>query len=280
MSIVLPARDSCIKFVFVGDTHLGNVNTDEGLVGEVAKRLQEPNTYWVDLGDCCDFINVGDWRFDPTQLPEWIGIADLADLPAAQIRRYTEFFKPVTKRCLARLCGNHEDSIRRKFERHIYAELGHSVGIHLEPEGFAIEGPRMLGFSGFLRVKFYVSDGGAHRSKYGKCVWSLDFFLHHGAGGGRLAGAKALKLERLPIGFDADVYAIGHTHAKLALNKRQTRMGRHRKIVSRPQVMINTGAYMRGEEGGYSERALFYPQGLGPVELWVWAMDRKVKVIQ
>jgi hypothetical protein len=238
----------------LGDLHLGNVNTDEELIRQTARRLKEPNTYWVDLGDACEFINMRDPRFDPGSLPDWVDPGDLADLPSVQIRRYKEIFYPVRKTCLARLKGNHEDTLHRKYERDVYDELNKSIGLHKR---------KALGFSGFLRLRII--------RKVKTDYWTLVCFLHHGAGGGMLAGAKALRLERLPLAWDADIYAVGHTHTKLALSKRRIGMeSRSLAVKEKPLIMLNVGGFMRGERGGYVERRGLYPQGLGPVEVWLW----------
>lgn len=256
-----------IRIVFLGDVHIGNRNTDEGLVEQVARRLEEDGTYWVDLGDACDFINLHDPRFDPRQLPDWIGVADLADLPSAQVRRYTEIFRPVAGRCLARLSGNHEDAILLRQERDVYREINEALG--LPPE-------RALGYSGFVRLR--LSRGKART----KTDWTLTLFLHHGAGGGQLAGAKALRLERLPMAFDADIFAMGHTHTKMVLQKRRVGMsaGNPPRLEDRPLILISVGAFMRGELSGYAERRGLYPQGIGPVELWIWPERKQIRVVQ
>lgn len=260
------SRTEPVKLVFLGDLHLGNAGTDEELVKQVAKRLEEPGTYWVDLGDACDFINVRDPRFDPTALPGWVEVCDLADLPSAQSRRYADIFKPVMSTCLVRLCGNHEGTICQKYERDIYTELNRLVGLPRE---------RALGFGGFVHLRVY---------RQGSCSWTLTLFLHHGAGGGQLAGAKALRLERLPMAFEADVFAVGHTHTKLVLQKRRVGLNpRGTKLIDKPLIMVNVGAFMRAytaQHDGYAERKMLYPQGLGPVELWIWPDKKDIKVVQ
>jgi len=257
-----------VKIVFLGDLHIGNAATDEDLIKQVAKRLQEPNTYWVDLGDTCDFVNMRDPRFSPAALPEWVEVSDLADLPAAQVRRYAEIFKPVAGTCLARLMGNHEAVIAKHYERNVYHELNASIGLPKE---------KALGYGGFLRLV----------TQRKKDSWTLTCFIHHGATGGKLGGAVALNLERLPMSFDADIYAVGHSHRKMVFPKRRVGiLGRTLQVADKPLILINVGAFMRSytqtEGDGYAEQRLLYPQGLGPVELWIWpdAQKRQIKVVQ
>jgi len=261
------SRSEPVKIVFLGDTHLGNGDTDEDLVKQTAKRLGEAGVYWVDLGDACDFINMQDKRFDAASLPPWIGLEDLADLATAQVQRYVDIFKPYAPTCLCRLQGNHEDSIRKRYERDVYREINALMGVGRD---------RAPGYGCFLRLRVYRMEKSD--------PWTLVCFLHHGVGGGMLAGAKALRLERLPMSFDADIFAVGHTHTKLALSKR--RIGLHprgKKVVDKPLALINTGAFMRSyvqNDGGYVEGGLLYPQGLGPVEVWIWPDKKDIKVVQ
>jgi len=255
-----------VRLVLLGDLHLGNVGTQEKLIEETTRRLAGEHVYWLDLGDSIDAINMRDPRFDPRALPDWIGLADLADLPAAQVARYRHWFGGLGGTCLARLYGNHEYTLQRHYERDVYAELNRAID--LAPE-------RALGYSGYVRLRF--------RNVVGDKVhdtWTQTLYIAHGAGGGRLAGSKALKLERLPLAHDADIYAMGHTHTKLVLQKRRTGLSsRSLAIEDHAQIMVNVGAYLDGNEG-YAERAGYFPQALGPVELWFYPSERRIQVVQ
>lgn len=248
------SRSDPIELVFLGDVHIGNGQCDEELVAKTVKRLQRPNTYWIDLGDCCDFIAMRDPRFDLRELPEWLqGVDALTDVIDCQLDRFKQLFEPVRHNCIARIHGNHEETMRIKGERDVYGNLN---------KWFDLPQDRILGMSGFIRLKLKRGD---------KTAWSLTVWVHHGNGGGKLAGGKALNLERLPMAFDADIYAVGHTHTKLFLDKRIVGMrSRGTKLEDKPLILINSGAFTRGEQGGYAERSLLYPQGLGPVEVWFW----------
>lgn len=257
-----------VRIVLLGDLHLGNAAVDEVLVKSVADSLSAKNTYWIDLGDAIDAINVADKRFDPRALPAWVSVADLADLTKVQIARYKLYFSPHKDNCLARLCGNHEDTLSRHSERDAYAALNATVNLPDE---------RALGYSGFLRLRFRLNRAGR---KHAADVWTLVFYLTHGHGGGKLAGAKALNLERLPLAYNADVYAMGHTHAKLVLNKMRYSISSRLNEVERSHlIMVNVGSFMSSQPG-YAERAGYYPQGVGPVELWITPSEKKIMVIQ
>jgi hypothetical protein len=257
-----------VILVFLGDLHLGASNVDEKLIQDVATRLAGDNVYWVDLGDSIDAINRTDPRFDPSMLPEWIGMADLTDLPRAQVSRYKHYFGRLGENCLARLYGNHEMTLQRKYERNVYGELNRAI--ELKPE-------RALGYSGFIRLRFRYRRGKTNKVSES---WTQTIYIHHGASNGRLAGGKALNLERLALGWEADVYAVGHSHTKLVLQKRVLGMQSKKNVIEDKQkVMINVGAFMDGSTG-YAERKGLYPQSLGPVELHFLPSRKHIRVIQ
>lgn len=268
VEIGLDAWSECIKLVLVGDLHLGNSQTNEALVDATAERLKAPDTYWIDLGDSIDAINMSDPRFDPRSMPEWIGLRDLVDLPAAQTARYRHYFGRLGKTCWARLYGNHELQLQRHSERDVYAELNRAI---------ALDEDRALGYSGFVRIRFRERKGAENRVVN---TWTQTLYITHGHGGGRLAGAKALKLERLPMAYDADVYVMGHTHAKLVLQKRRVGVApRKVEVEDRQLLLVNVGAYLDGREG-YPEYKGLYPQALGPIELWFYPSRHEIRVIQ
>jgi predicted phosphodiesterase len=256
----------CFKLVLLGDLHIGSGGTDEGLVQTVATRLEEPGTYWIDLGDAIDAINMSDPRFSYAELPDWIGTKDLGDLMSCQVSRYKHYFGKLGKTCLARLSGNHEDVVQKHYERDVYRALNDAVNL---------EENRALGYSGFVRLRF--------RQRSGEKVvntWTQTLYISHGGGGGKLAGSKATNLERLPMAWGADIYAMGHTHTKMVIQKRIVGVEpRRNQIEDRQLIMVNVGAFMRGDSG-YAERRMLYPQALGPVELWFYPADKQIRVIQ
>ena len=255
-----------VVLVLLGDLHLGAANVDEKLVQEVATRLTGDNVYWVDLGDSIDAINMRDPRFDPRMLPEWVDLADLIDIPKAQTIRYKHYFGKLGANCLARLYGNHEMVLQKYSERDIYTALNNAIDLPVD---------RALGFSGFIRLRF-------RRMANGKVseTWTQVIYVHHGASNGKLAGGKALNLERLSLGWSADIYAVGHSHTKLALQKVTVGVQpRKNALRYKQQIMINVGSFMDGTTG-YAERKGLYPQALGPIELHFYPDREEIKIVQ
>ena len=267
VEIALDSWNERTQIVFLGDLHLGNKNVNENLVQQTVKRLEAPNTFFIDLGDAVDCITVRDPRFDPLSLPSWIKLEDLADIPKAQIERYKYYFSKVGHKCLARLYGNHEATLQKHSEREIYSDLNKSIG--LPPE-------RALNYSGFVRLRFRKR-GRRNRIEN---TWTQTIYISHGSGGGKLAGSKVTNLERLPMAFEADIYAVGHTHTKLVLQKRLIGLSpKSNEIIDKQLIMLNVGSFMDGKEG-YPERAGLYPQALGPIELHFFPRSREIRIIQ
>ena len=255
-------RSDWLKFVFIGDTHIGNITTDENLIARCVDRIkQDPDAYWFDLGDRCDYINTKDKRFDLGSLPKWV-LNSFPDIVGACNYRYADFFSPIANKCLATVRGNHEDTILQMQERDVYTDINRLLGIK-----------NNLGLCGYTRLKF---------RRAGKVVWSLDVFLHHGAVSGKSAGSSLNFLSSISDGFDADVYAIGHTHKKIAYSNRQYYLDSVGHVQEQERIYINTGSFMAGyaetENSGYAEKRLLYPQSMGPVELWVCPDKRDLKI--
>lgn len=67
-------------------------------------------------------------------------------------------------------------------------------------------GTKFLGVCSFIRLSFRF---GGHRTRA-----KLDLFVHHGKGGGTLAGSTFNTVEKMANTADADIYLMGHDHKK------------------------------------------------------------------
>lgn len=249
-----------IKLYPLGDMHLGAAGCCEKmLAATIAEIAADPLAYWIGMGDYCDFINLSDPRFAAGALAPWVKLLDLQDLAAVQRDRFLDIIAPIADKCLTLVKGNHEDVIHKHFERAIYDEIVAGV------KALMTDPPDKLGldYCGYLRLRL---ERGASETAKGH-VWALDIFAHHGWGGGRLAGSKALKLERAAARFLADLTLIGHWHTlhtlvvrQLALNRRGTR------LIHRTCRTVATGHWLDGhaqDQTSYAERAGYPPSAPG-----------------
>jgi len=249
------SRSDVFRIIPIGDTHLGHIATDEKLVQRTIDRVKEPDTYWIGLGDICDSIGRTDKRHTEESLAPWChGVNRVFK---QQRDKAVEMFQPIGDKCLGYIMGNHEE----KLEAHgtdLYYSVLEGI-VDNDDESLA------MGMSGFLVLKFQRSNGDRKGG-----TQTFVFYLHHGAGGGRKMGSKAIRLEDLPSSYDADIYIMGHTHTKLAFPAQRLVPTRTGKLKERELWLCNTGGFMRNTVEStttYSERAMFKPLPLGSIEI-------------
>ena len=194
------SRSTVYKLIPLGDIHIGAAACDEDRLMKIVKRIEKDElAYWYGMGDYCDFINMRDPRFSVGTLAPWISMEMMGDLAKAQRDRFLDIFKPIAHKCIGMIEGNHETSIHKFYERDIYSEIVSEIK---EAGRFAPDHQLAFGFYGWSFLRFYRK-GHSHLFKIN---------LHHGYVGGKLAGAKALEMQRWLWSHDADVVVFGHSH--------------------------------------------------------------------
>ena len=241
------------KIYPISDTHIGALETDELRLKKLVKEIEDENGWWIGVGDYCNFIGLSDPRFLSMELAEWIQIQHLNDLAKAQRDRFLDIINPIAHKCLALVEGNHERSVKKYYERDIYLDIVNKVK---EAGNFAADYHLGVGYSGFLYLRFLRPDG--------KTKDTYTIFLHHGFGGGKLAGGKALNLQRVLWTNECDIAIMGHTHeAKIQPEAVKTVRGNN--IVIIPRLCIKCGTFM--VEADYAERVGALPLATAQVEL-------------
>lgn len=128
---------------------------------------------------------------------------------------------------------------------------------------------RFLGTSAYIRLNFL-----GNKQAGGVTVWA-----HHGVGGGTKIGSPLNKMEQLVVGFEADIYIMGHTSKKggAPLDRVEPYYGSSGvpRLIHRTKLLANTGAFLKGyvagsmqglvPRGGYVERGMMTPLSLGGV---------------
>jgi hypothetical protein len=105
-------------------------------------------------------------------------------------------------------------------------------------------------------------------------------YVHHGIGSSRTAGGHLIQVENLLKTFDADIYLMGHSHAKVGTpidRQSVTSDGIH---YHRTKILARTGAWLKaysGHEplsldepsinsrGSYAEQKAYMPSALGGI---------------
>lgn len=247
------SRSDEFRIYPLGDIHLGAAACDEDKFRRVIAQIAEDDrAYWISMGDVADFINRSDPRFSPSTLASWIKISDLADLARAQRDRYLELVKPIAHKCLAMVMGNHEMAIHKHYERAIHSEIVAGVK---EAAGWDAEYPLDLGYYGYLHLHFYASE-----KREG--VTRIVFNLHHGFTGGRLAGAKALNMQRWLWTHNADVVIFGHSHNTGTQVEAVEQIDRAGRVTYHKRIGCYSGTFLRSINEGtstYSEVKGYLP---------------------
>ena len=146
------------------------------------------------MGDYGDHIYYNDPRFSLSASDENITIGDMRQGVMRQVRKIADLFEPIKDKCAGLLTGNHEETVAKRYHVDPTMELAYRLNI------------KYLMYSAITLVAI----------KDGKSIYTLRVFTHHGYGGGRRHGPQINKVEDAMRIVNADVYAIGHVHGKVA----------------------------------------------------------------
>ncbi len=186
----------------IGDTHIGAVDFDEDLLLEhLAEIAADPNARIIFMGDIGDLIDWRDKRFSAGMWPQRYQDAMHAEggIPSETVAHALELFHPHRKKIWAWLSGNHEHTIRNRYDREIGSEIAGALGCEY------------LGYGGFIRVEWHRKTSGSSGAEI-----ITVFDVQHGWQAGRTVGAKINQLEKLLGESDSDVIIRGHSHEKAA----------------------------------------------------------------
>lgn len=240
----------------IGDIHLGAAACDEEKLANVVARVRDDdNHFWIGMGDYCDWINMKDPRFSIDSLASWIGRNDLKDLAKSQLEMLQYYLDPIASKCIGLLRGNHEDAIMKHNERDVYSELVTHIK---EKGGFPSDHKLAMNFYGWIKMSFYNSPCEVKDS-----VHSITINAHHGFTGGKLAGAKALDMQRWLWTHRADLVLFGHVHSSPSQPEAIEALDRNDNITIVVRKGVYTGTFLRTIDPAgpstYSEVKGYFP---------------------
>ena len=119
-----------------------------------------------------------------------------------------------------------------------------------ERGGFEPDHSLAFGYSGWLLLHFYRH---ATKEQRGTLV---KVSLHHGFVGGKLAGAKALNMQRWLWNHECDLAIFGHSHNTMVQVEAIEKVKGNR-VVHDHRIGMYSGTFMNGAR--YSEKAGFFP---------------------
>lgn len=290
--IVYPAgkpganRDLWFKVWGLGDLHLGNKGCAKDKLREDIEAIrQDPNSFWVGLGDYGDYISISDFkRFDAETFdPEILTLADIGNLGGAMKDAIGKLLEPIRHKCLGLCMGNHEFKYMTQREQNdMHSRLCESLGVpNLWYSSMFylrfVRRPSRKPFAPRLENN-WMDD---HEADNGDHFDSFKVLVHHGGGGAATAGGKINMIRRAVALSSADITMVGHLHEALAKPEPLLDLDPSgKKIVERKRMAIMTGSYLKTYatgQAGYGERALYAPSTIGATWVAINPCARRIK---
>jgi len=240
----------------IGDIHYG--------VQDFPTNKLKTNIKWA-LDRGCIFLGMGDY-FDFASSTQRSIMRSLREATAQQIddatrteadKLYEEILEPTKGRWLGLLEGNHRWTFQdaTTVDQYLCSLLGCDF----------------LGTSATIRV---------HLDKAPKGHYEADtvIFAHHGIGSSRKIGGHLNRVEDLLAWIDADIYLMGHSHAKIfapldfqyitpdGVHTHRTKLiartgSWYKGYASKGPLPLTTAAYM--SRGTYIEQQAYMPTAMG-----------------
>lgn len=250
-SIPLLTHRETVELVFLGDIHIGHVNVDYEYLESVIDYIKRTDRCWfIGMGDYMDSITVNDRRFN------WDSIDLSCKTPNEQYEKIVELFKPIRRKCIGLLTGNHEYSLWNNQKSGDYVS---ALCIRLSDDNYVIP-------YGTYDAVFLLD---FQREQTGSRV--VKIYAHHGWTSARTEGGIAVRLRDMQETFpNMDIYAMGHIHRlgmmPLIQQLEVARIKGEDVIVSRNLNRVLTGGFLKGYEDkkmSYIEQKTYPPTGLG-----------------
>lgn len=208
----------------IGDLHYGSAQCDLSFVKRVVAEIKDnPNAYWVGMGDLIENAIVGSKSDVYTQTVQ----------PRDQIAHIVELFRPVAEKGLFLIGGNHERRTTRQagivLEEHIAVQLG-------------------VPYKGFSCIAYFQTES-SHTPHDFVC------YFHHNYGGGYTPGGKVNRAESLRrIVPTADAIFSGHFHITSRIPVTWHEAGR-KKALRKTGYDYITGSALTWNESYAEEKA-------------------------
>lgn len=241
-------------------------------LGMLKRHIQwgvEHGAYFLGMGDYIDYMSPSN-----RQRQEGAAVYDTAksvhDRAAEQLVQelYDKALKPSRGRWLGMLEGHHFHQFR----------AGMTSDMQLADKLQA----KFLGTSAIIRLLFNRGGGGG--------TGAVKIWCHHGTGTGQTSAAILNKLKEMVVGFDADIFLMGHLPKKAndPIDRLETVFPRRGQpfLVHRTILTAGTGGFMKSwivgnrqgivPRGGYGEQGMMRPAALGGILVRIrprWKLD-------
>jgi len=247
-------RGDVFSIIPMGCVHLGNDNSEKEKFKNMVDYIKnKEKTYWVGMGDYCDFINYKDKRFDPGTIDQKYSIKSLKTLHQEETKEMAEILKPIANKCIGLVEGNHEQTIDRDYL--------------FNPVDYLATELNTVNLS-YISIVSLLFDRGSHSTR------GVDIFLWHGDGSVANDGGALNKVMRLESKFDADIYLMAHVHRKVC----GTRI-KHFKTRSKVPLLLQkkklfgvTGTFLstyQQDKKSYGEKPAYDPTPIGVLKITI-----------
>jgi hypothetical protein len=197
------SRTDVLRVTPIFDLHWGSAWCDEGRFRRKVQEIKaDPNHYWGLGGDVCEFITRKDNRFGGEhELAPWL--QKKKDIIARSIDSFLSEVDCIKDKCRFLCLGNHGWYISYAMDKDGYRDIVQGITGVEEVENC----PIAIGMEGFVVCRF------KRKKRTGNSDgWTVVLYVHHGYGGGRLAGSHALTMQRTLKDFECDIALMGHRH--------------------------------------------------------------------
>jgi hypothetical protein len=247
--IKLKSLKATVALEPLGCIHAGNVNFNETKFNErLGVIARDPNRYTIGMGDYADSIMVGagqiaDKRWNPQTIDKRFFSPD------DQYAYVTEKFRPIRKKILGLLEGNHDYSLEEKTGHQYVREMAKDLGVSY------------LGYVAFVKLRFEYN---------GKVLSAPVVFAAHTHFSGLTAGGNLNKISAISSYFDASVYLTGHTHRTLFDEALVFGVDGGGELVKYPKILASTGTFMETYVKGqhnYAEKSVLQATKTGTITI-------------
>jgi predicted MPP superfamily phosphohydrolase len=257
-----------VTIVPIGDMHVGNIGFDKKYFQDMVDWIcEEKNCYTIGMGDFADsIIHLDADRYDVNCVDTEFNTIE------KQYRYVSKWLGKLAKKdkLLAILTGNHEYTIEHKYGHEICNRLAYDLGV------------KNLGVQGMIRLVLQEN----YDTKKNKSH-AYTMFCHHGCGAGRKTGSVVNRIEEFAEAYDADLFAMGHTHRKFGSIQARWKISDQKDgdgnltLREHKVAFINTGTFLNtfvvGGPSTYAERAGYNPTVKGVMKA-ILSLDGDIHV--
>lgn len=244
--------DGAFNLWLFGDVHFGAHNCDvDRFEWFLKKSAKSENPYYLGMGDFIDLMSISENKALKNANLHDTTVDRLDELVLSDNRKFVQMCKQMDGRLIGMIGGNHQYVLSNgKYSDEDLAERMKTT---------------YLGYLSVINIKMKVSN-----TKY----LNLSIFACHGKGGGKLLGTSINKVvDMANVINNADVYAMGHDHQRMAVPKSVLEIGSGNQRVpftlqQKRQYFVRSGSFQKSYQKdtvGFAQGNLMKPADLGAV---------------